>query len=126
MRHFPMFSAAVSRFRANMLADGTCGAKPARRRGKETHMGFLDNVKSAADQVATRAKEGVDEVQAKRSLQRAYEDLGRTAFELIEENELSHGRLAAQADEVRKYRAQLPPEPTAPPGPEPTAPAGQP
>jgi len=74
-------------------------------------MGFLDNVKSAADQVATRAKEGVDEVQAKRNLQRAYEDLGRTAFHLIEENEISHPRMAAQADEVRKYRAQVEDEP---------------
>ena len=88
-------------------------------------MGFLDNVKSAADQVATRAKEGVDEVQAKRSLQHAYEDLGRAAFELIEKNEISHPGLAAQADEVRKFRVQLPPEPTASAGPEPTAPAGQ-
>jgi len=73
-------------------------------------MGFLDKAKTAADQMATRAKEGVDEVQAKRNLQRAYEDLGRTAFHLIEENEISHPRLSAQADEVRKFRAQLPAE----------------
>ena len=53
------------------------------------------------------------------------EDLGRAAFELIEKNEISHPGLAAQADEVRKFRAQLPPEPTASAGPEPTAPAGQ-
>jgi hypothetical protein len=74
-------------------------------------MGFLDNVKSAADQVATRAKDGVDEVQAKRNLTKAYEDLGRTTFQLIEENEISHQRLTAQADEVRKFQAQLPAEP---------------
>jgi hypothetical protein len=73
-------------------------------------MGFLDNVKSAADQVASRAKEGVDEVQAKRSLTTAYQDLGKTAYQLIEENEISHPRLVAQADEVRKYLAQLPEE----------------
>src|SRR5947209_854053 len=60
-------------------------------------MGFLDKAKTAADQMATRAKEGVDEVQAKRNLQRAYEDLGRTAFHLIEENEISHPRLSAFA-----------------------------
>jgi hypothetical protein len=74
-------------------------------------MGFLDNVKSAADQVATKAKEGVDDVQTKRNLQQAYTDLGKTAFQLIEENEISHPRLTAQADEVRKFTAQLPPEP---------------
>ncbi len=74
-------------------------------------MGFLDNVKSAADQVATRAKEGVDDVQAKRSLTTAYQDLGKTAFELIESGEISNPRLTAQADEVRKYKSQLPDEP---------------
>jgi hypothetical protein len=78
-------------------------------------MGFLDNVKSAADQVATRAKEGVDDVQAKRNLTTAYQDLGKTAFELIEANEISHPRLVAQADEVRKYHAQVPDEPAGAP-----------
>ncbi len=74
-------------------------------------MGFLDKAMSAADQMATRAKEGVDDVQAKRNLKVAYEDLGRTAFQLIEENEISHQRLTAQADEVRKLEAQIPPDP---------------
>lgn len=71
-------------------------------------MGFLDKAMSAADQMATRAKEGVDDVQAKRNLQRAYEDLGRTAFALIEQHELSDQRLSAQADEVRRWAAELP------------------
>jgi hypothetical protein len=71
---------------------------------------------SAADQMATRAKEGVDEAQAKRNLQRAYEDLGRTAFQLIEEKEISHQRLNAQADEVRRWMAELPAESDPPAG----------
>ena len=79
-------------------------------------MGFLDRAKSAADQMATRAKEGVDEVQTKRNLTHAYEDLGRTAFQLIEANEISHPRMAAQADEVRKYLARAPDEPSQPAG----------
>jgi hypothetical protein len=74
-------------------------------------MGFLDKAMSAADQMATRAREGVDDVQAKRNLKVAYEDLGRTAFQLIEENAISHQRLTAQADEVRKLQAQIPPDP---------------
>jgi hypothetical protein len=69
-------------------------------------MGFLDKAKAAAEQAATKAKEGVEDAQAKRSLQHAYEDLGRTAFHLIEEGEISHDRLRAQADEVRKLKAQ--------------------
>jgi hypothetical protein len=76
-------------------------------------MGFLDKAMSAADQMATRAKEGVDDVQVKRNLKVAYEDLGRTAYALIEENEISHQRLTAQADEVRKLLAQVPDVPGA-------------
>jgi hypothetical protein len=71
-------------------------------------MGFLDKAKAAAEQAATKAKEGVEEVQVKRNLTRAYEDLGQTAFELIESGEISHPRLVAQADEVRMLRAQAP------------------
>ena len=74
-------------------------------------MGFLDKAKAAAEQAATRAKEGVEEVQTKRSLTKAYEDLGQTAFDLIESGEISHPRLTAQADEVRSLKAQVPAEP---------------
>ena len=74
-------------------------------------MGFLDKAKAAAEQATTRAKEGVEEVQTKRSLTRAYQDLGQTAFELIESGEISHPRLVAQADEVRTLKAQVPAEP---------------
>lgn len=74
-------------------------------------MGFLDKAKAAAEQAATRAKEGVEEVQAKRNLAKAYEDLGQTTFELIESGEISHPRLTAHADEVRTLREQVPAEP---------------
>jgi hypothetical protein len=74
-------------------------------------MGFLDKAKAAAEQAATRAKEGVEDVQTKRNLSHAYEELGRTAFDLIEEGQISHDRLTLLADEVRKLRAALPEEP---------------
>jgi hypothetical protein len=62
---------------------------------------FLDKAKAAAEQAATRAKEGVGEVQAKRSLGHAYEELGRVTFELLESGEVSHPRLAIHAEEIR-------------------------
>jgi hypothetical protein len=71
-------------------------------------MGFLDKAKAAAEQAATKAKEGVEEVQAKRSLSHAYEELGKTAFDLLESGQISHERLSAQADEVRRLQAQTP------------------
>lgn len=69
-------------------------------------MGFLDKAKAAAEQAAARAKEGVEEVQSKRNLSHTYEDLGRTAFELIEEGQISHDRMTGLADEIRKLRAE--------------------
>jgi hypothetical protein len=68
-------------------------------------MGFLDKAISAADQAATRAKEGVDEVQAKRNLTHAYEQLGQATFELIEAGQISDERLTAHAEEIRRLQA---------------------
>jgi hypothetical protein len=70
-------------------------------------MGFLDKAKAAAEQAATKAREGVEEVQAKRTLSHAYEQLGQTAFELLEAGEISHGRLLGPADEIRKLQAMV-------------------
>ena len=74
-------------------------------------MGFMDKAKAAAEQAASRAKEGVEDVQAKRSLAHAYEELGRTTFELLESGQISHERLNAQADEIRRLQAQSPAAP---------------
>jgi hypothetical protein len=79
-------------------------------------MGFLDKAKAAAEQAASRVQEGVEEVQTKRNLSHAYEELGRTSFDLIEEGQISHDRLSGLADEVRKLRASAPPEPAEPVG----------
>jgi hypothetical protein len=67
-------------------------------------VGFLDKAKAAADQATARVKEGVDDVQAKRSLSHAYEQLGQTAYELIEKGEVTHPDLSAQAEEIRGLR----------------------
>ncbi len=64
-------------------------------------MGFLDKAKAAAEQAAAKAKEGVDDVQAKRELSQTYNDLGKTAFELIESGDIAHSRLEAAAAKIR-------------------------
>jgi len=68
-------------------------------------VGFLDKAKAAAEQAATKAKEGVEDVQAKRNLSNAYEQLGRTAYDLIQAGEISHQSLTAQADEIGRLKA---------------------
>jgi hypothetical protein len=68
---------------------------------EEVTMGFLDKAKAAADQAAARAKEGVEDVQTKRQLTHAYEQLGRTTFELVQRGEISHAQLSTQVEEIR-------------------------
>lgn len=68
-------------------------------------MGLLDKAKAAAEQAATKAKEGVEDVQQKRELSQAYGDLGRTAYELVEAGELSHPKLEATSARIRELLA---------------------
>jgi hypothetical protein len=70
-------------------------------------MGFLDKAKQAAEQAATKAREGVEDVQAKRELSQAYGELGKTTFELIESGGLADARLAEAAGRVREALAKV-------------------
>lgn len=92
-------------------------------------MGLLDKVKAQAEVAAAKAKEGVQDVQLKRELGQAYDELGRLAFELAEQGELAHERLAPLVEKVRDLQARIaehvpaetpaaaeePPAPTGPP-----------
>lgn len=64
-------------------------------------MGFLDKAKAAAVEATAKAKEGVEDVQLKRELSQAYNELGKAAFELIESNEIAHPSLATVAEKIR-------------------------
>jgi hypothetical protein len=64
-------------------------------------MGFLDKAKAAAVEATAKAKEGVEDVQAKRELSQAYNELGKVAFELVESNDISHPRLETLAEKIR-------------------------
>jgi len=90
-------------------------------------MGFLDKAKDAAEQAATKARQGVDEVQAKRGASQAYGDLGRETYRLIEAGEISHPALTEIADRIREAEAGAPaassPEPEAAPTEPPPPPA---
>jgi hypothetical protein len=55
----------------------------------------------SSEQAAARAKEGVEDVQAKRELSQTYNDLGKTAYELIESGEIVHARLETGAAKIR-------------------------
>ena len=64
-------------------------------------MGLLDKAKAAAVEATAKAKEGVEDVQLKRELSQAYNELGKAAFELLESKEVSHPRLETVAQKIR-------------------------
>jgi len=70
-------------------------------------MSFFDKAKQAANQAAAKAKEGAEDLQQKHQLSQAYNELGKTAFELIESGEISHPRLEGTAAEVRDLKEKL-------------------
>jgi len=68
---------------------------------------FFNKAKQAAEQAAAKAKEGVEDVQQKRELAQAYNELGRTTFELLESGEISHPTLGATAARIRELNEKL-------------------
>jgi hypothetical protein len=95
-------------------------------------MSFLDKAKAAAQEGVAKAKEGVDDVQAKREQTQAYGELGKETYRLIEAGEISHPALEELAAKIRaaeQAQASAPApagagaEPAAPPAEAPAAPA---
>ena len=64
-------------------------------------MGLLDKAKAAAVEATAKAKEGVEDVQLKRELGQAYNELGKVAFELVEGSDISHPKLETVAAKIR-------------------------
>jgi hypothetical protein len=81
-------------------------------------MGFLDKAKAAAEQAAHKAKEGAEfaaqkaketaeDVQTKRELGNAYDELGHKALELVESGAITHGDLTPIAAKINELQAKL-------------------
>jgi len=91
----------------------------------ELGMGFIDRLKAGAgeaadlagqaagqakelaEKTASRAKQEARELQLKRDLNDAYDDLGRTAFELWEAGQIGSPLLESRAGRIRSLREQL-------------------
>jgi hypothetical protein len=69
-------------------------------------MGFLDKAKAAAEQAASKAKEGVEDVQTKRALSQAYHELGQKTHELASSGALSHPDLTELLEKITGLKAQ--------------------
>jgi multidrug resistance efflux pump len=90
----------------------------------ESKSSFLDRLKDATSVVATRAREGVEELQTKHELTQAYTDLGRTTAGLVESGAVSHPELNELVEKIRALKAQLEAKPEAKPE-EPAEPTGE-
>jgi hypothetical protein len=69
-------------------------------------MGFLDKAKAAAEQAASKAKEGVQDVQTKRELAQAYSELGQKTYELVASGAVSHSELTPLVDKISALKEQ--------------------
>jgi hypothetical protein len=67
-------------------------------------MGLLDKAKAAAEQAAAKAKDTAQDLQAKKDLFQAYNELGQKAFELADRGELDHPQLGEQVEKIRRLK----------------------
>jgi hypothetical protein len=81
--------------------------------GSQKQSSFLNRLKDATNVVATKAKEGVEEIQTKHELSQAYGDLGRVTADLVESGAVSHPELGERVEKIRALKAQLEAEPAA-------------
>jgi hypothetical protein len=81
---------------------------------KPSSSSFLDRLKDATSVVATRAREGVEELQTKHELSQAYNDLGRKAADLVESGAVSHPELTERVEKIRALKTQLEEAPAEP------------
>ena len=79
-------------------------------------MGLLDKAKAAAQEAATKAREGVDEVQTKRELGSTYEELGKKTYDLLEQGTIEHAELTPLAERITGLKTKLAENGSAPTG----------
>jgi hypothetical protein len=68
---------------------------------------LFERAKTLADQATARAKEGMEEAKLMLELRRAYDELGKLAFELVESAELENPRLQPVVERIRGLQADL-------------------
>ncbi len=70
-------------------------------------MGFMDRAKNVAEKTATKTREGVEDMKAKRELGETYDSLGKLVVELVEKGEISNEKLTPLVDKVKALKAEL-------------------
>jgi len=70
-------------------------------------MSFFDRAKQVASEATGKAKEELEEFRLRLELDKAYQALGKSAFELIDAGELTQTRFDENAERIRELKAQL-------------------
>jgi hypothetical protein len=86
--------------------------------GSEPKQSFFDRLKDSAGVVMDKTREGIEDLQTKQALSRAYNDLGRTTAELVEKGEVTHPQLDTAVEEIKKLKTELAAEEAPAPKPE--------
>lgn len=84
--------------------------RPARASQRQTHRGpvtLIENLKTAGQHATAAARESLQEAQLNQELNRAYNELGHTTFELLQQGALTDRRLAPGADCIRELTGRL-------------------
>ena len=76
-------------------------------------MGFLDKAKATAEQAASKAKDGVEDVQAKRELTQSYGELGKVAHRLAVRGDITHAELTPLVEKITELEARVQDDPAA-------------
>jgi hypothetical protein len=74
---------------------------------RKAAMGFLDKVKGNIRKTASKAREGMEDLQTRRELGQAYGALGRRAFDLIDAGKLQAPELNSDVERIRKLTTDL-------------------
>jgi hypothetical protein len=69
-------------------------------------MSFMDKAKTAAEQARAKAQEGVEEVQTKTELAKAYWDIGHKAYELASRGVISSPELDPLVQQISVLEAR--------------------
>ena len=70
-------------------------------------MSFFDKVKQSAADAADSVKDSVQEAKLKNDLVRAYEDLGRKVYELVDDGKMGATGISRYVKHIKDLRAQL-------------------
>jgi hypothetical protein len=75
--------------------------------GSEPKQSFFDRLRDATGVVVEKTREGIEDLQTRQSLSRAYNDLGRKTVELVEKGEITHPELSAAVEEIKALKAEI-------------------